>query len=66
MGEVIEKIVIKVLPDLEVTVKGTDIEMFEIGAKVMKALRDKGLHPDVQIVIVNALEKVIHPDAKKS
>ena len=55
MGEVIEKIVIKVLPDLEVTVKGTDNDMLEIGAKVVTTLREKGLHPDIKLILIEEL-----------
>ena len=59
MGEVIEKIVIKVLPDLEVTVKGTDNDMFEIGAKIVSALRERGLHPDIQMIYNEEIRNIL-------
>ena len=62
MGELIEKIVIKVLPDLEVTIKGTHSDMVYLGAKVMKALRARGLHPDLEMIpteaVINALKEI--------
>lgn len=59
MGEVIEQIIIRVLPDIEVTVKGKDNDMFEIGAKIICALRKRGLHPDIEMVPCEAIRKLL-------
>ena len=64
MGEVIEAIIIRVLPDLEVTVKGCDNDMFEMTAKIISALRKKGLMPDIEMVPAKELRDLLDEKRK--
>lgn len=59
MGDVIEKIIIRILPDLEVTIKGNDIDMFEIGAEVVSTLRKRSLFPDVEMIPVEEIRNAL-------
>lgn len=61
MGKVIEKIIVIVKesssPDLEVTIKGSDTDMLELGARIVSALRNRRIYPDVEMVPVEEIRK---------
>lgn len=61
IGKVIEKIIVSVKeassPDLEVTIKGSDLDMLDLGARIVSALRKRHIYPDVQMVPVDEIKK---------
>ena len=59
MGEVIEKVIITIKPDLEITVKGSEEDMAEYAGLVVSALRNKGLFPDVEMVPSEWIKKAL-------
>lgn len=50
MGVIVDHVLIKLHPDVEIKVSGSDIEIIEVSARIIAYFREKHILPDVEII----------------